>query len=824
MSITIIYFSLFLSIAVNSYLVSMLCLFAVISLQWGMGSADQRMFSVISDQLFTVDAGFKNYNEEVEGAGFSKEDITDWLSSNVLDNIFTPDICGDDVCNIPNEYPYFQGANEMRKFVGCETDCGRALTKTVTVNFFDPWKLKAAYEQVTNAVSNGWNSGSGDGLLESSEYDGSDETPVAGWNICSRNLYEQGFFETVCLFDGDIFIDGLPYRTAELADGSDLFGESFTFEAFHGLWELRIAFDGFSWRHNGADVPIGFPSVRGEICVEDNTGDDEFRSSESQCRAWDPCPAARNCSCEWWQDGTYYCFEPEYFNEWDEKYFGFAQQTNLVYLSQWLGFNKTYESASTLNASRLDDDQWQGWACAGSGTHTFTLTLSNGTYDEPWDEGWDGYVFELYQYSEEEGTYTLVMSSGPTSGLSNKVDQYMCPEINYAVSVVEPNAVQDNDPKVLWSLTDTFANTVASGIGPVDKCFVYGKVGIDAYCQNSPTTRPSPVPTVIPKTYYLEDNFRSFNVDIWDEICSDCRYTPFGGGLRVEGTDFQHTVGTGQIRRIEGQFKFSSGDNPFLIISNISDYEWQWEYEENVVKVGVKDDFKYIKGQSESAFCYCPVSRKSTMTFQIEITSTSLTFTDDICASQSIEDDSMTLCGSTLKLKETIGTLAAYTMIGGAGIFTPSAEPTAAPTSTPKPSSAPTTPSPTATTLPTSVPSPMPTLIPTTSEPTSTPNPSSLPTRSPIPTVDTRPDVICDTTTSGSTTSTALINYYDFTSDVYDGTFTVSTCSENTNYDTYLYLYNKGDCGGTALTSNDDSSCTLGYGCVKGFIRANFHT
>ena len=90
--------------------------------------------------------------------------------------------------------------------------------------------------------------------------------------------------------------------------------------------------------------------------------------------------------------------------------------------------------------------------------------------------------------------------------------------------------------------------------------------------------------------------------------------------------------------------------------------------------------------------------------------------------------------------------------------------------------------------------------------------------------VGTRANVICDTITSGSTTSTALINYYDFTSDVYDGTFTVSTCSENTNYDTYLYLYNKGDCGGTALTSNDDSSCTLGYGCVKGFIRANFHT
>ena len=71
------------------------------------------------------------------------------------------------------------------------------------------------------------------------------------------------------------------------------------------------------------------------------------------------------CSGEWWQDGTYYRFEPAHFDEWDEKYAKYAQEQNLVYLSKWLNFNETYRPSSQLNTSRLDDDQWQSWACLG---------------------------------------------------------------------------------------------------------------------------------------------------------------------------------------------------------------------------------------------------------------------------------------------------------------------------------------------------------------------------------------------------------------------------------------------------------------------------
>ena len=135
----------------------------------------------------------------------------------MLDNIFVEDTCGDDVCSYPDEYPYFWGCDEMREFSGCETDCGSAETKSVTVNFFDPWKLQAAYDTLENAKNDGWNSGDGNGKLEASKYTGYDTTPIAGWNICSRNLKEEGFFEHVCLFDGDIFIDGL--RTDQVRDG-----------------------------------------------------------------------------------------------------------------------------------------------------------------------------------------------------------------------------------------------------------------------------------------------------------------------------------------------------------------------------------------------------------------------------------------------------------------------------------------------------------------------------------------------------------------------------------------------------------------------------
>ena len=65
------------------YLLSMLLLFSVISLQWNMGNASQRLFAVISDQIFANQgqAAWVATNEATAKAstGFSKDDIFSYL-------------------------------------------------------------------------------------------------------------------------------------------------------------------------------------------------------------------------------------------------------------------------------------------------------------------------------------------------------------------------------------------------------------------------------------------------------------------------------------------------------------------------------------------------------------------------------------------------------------------------------------------------------------------------------------------------------------------------------------------------------------------------
>ena len=68
----------------------------------------------------------------------------------------------------------------------------------------------------------------------------------------------------MCLFDGDTFIDGLPYRTAELdRTNAQYGGTSPTLALFEGNWELRIAFADFALAPN---FDVAYPAV-GELEV-----------------------------------------------------------------------------------------------------------------------------------------------------------------------------------------------------------------------------------------------------------------------------------------------------------------------------------------------------------------------------------------------------------------------------------------------------------------------------------------------------------------------------------------------------------------------------
>ena len=62
-----------------------------------------------------------------------------------------------------------------------------------------------------------------------------DRAPAAGWNVCHRADKQHGHFDTVCLFDGDVDIGGLPYRTAELDVDGSLFGGDKVLDLLRGI-------------------------------------------------------------------------------------------------------------------------------------------------------------------------------------------------------------------------------------------------------------------------------------------------------------------------------------------------------------------------------------------------------------------------------------------------------------------------------------------------------------------------------------------------------------------------------------------------------------
>ena len=111
----------------------------------------------------------------------------------------------------------------------------------------------------------------------------------------------------MCLFDGDTFIDGLPYRTAELdRTNAQYGGTSPTLALFEGNWELRIAFADFALAPN---FDVAYPAVGGyfQFAVGDCGGDDDdsacsWRGGEE---AFAPCPHAAECSSQFVR-GEYY--------------------------------------------------------------------------------------------------------------------------------------------------------------------------------------------------------------------------------------------------------------------------------------------------------------------------------------------------------------------------------------------------------------------------------------------------------------------------------------------------------------------------------------
>ena len=170
----------------------------------------------------------------------------------------------DFICSSPEEYPsYDPGGDARQDFQPCESDCGYlgGVNISMRVTFSDIVKLRAAYGDFDVLSEQGYAGHTAE------EWGVSDNSPIGGWNICSRDKTQYGYLEHVCLFDAsttgasDGFIDGLPYRTEELdRDNAQYGGTSPTVALFEGNWELRIAFKGFTLTSN---FDVAYPAVGG---------------------------------------------------------------------------------------------------------------------------------------------------------------------------------------------------------------------------------------------------------------------------------------------------------------------------------------------------------------------------------------------------------------------------------------------------------------------------------------------------------------------------------------------------------------------------------
>ena len=130
--------------------------------------------------------------------------------------------------------------------------------------------------------------------------------PKAGWNICHQTESEFGIASTtVCIFDGDFFVEGLPYRTNELNHSSLKFGLDLTVKLYDGAWAVRYAVDGFDWTHPVTLLPVtlAYPAVRGKVCW---TPDLLNAPTVTNCTEWGACPDASSCECEF-RDNAYVC-------------------------------------------------------------------------------------------------------------------------------------------------------------------------------------------------------------------------------------------------------------------------------------------------------------------------------------------------------------------------------------------------------------------------------------------------------------------------------------------------------------------------------------
>ena len=269
--------------ALAKYVLFVLATLTVYIWQHSHAAVAKSMADTIMD---TLASPYTETGREVPSSFLTKSRIFEWWEMLAVQGWAKP-TCGDGFCEAPEEFPTVipaWGADipGVRYFSPCFADCGSyGPGEAVTIEFDDVLKLLHNYEQYDRLVESGYG-------YPASFYGLGETEPAVGWNVCSLDTYEYGSFEPLCLFDGDIFIGGLPYRTGELNRSHANFGGKVDLVLPNGAWEVRIAVDdGWRWYLQSDEVTwtkLAYPAIGGSVTIAGAT------------ERWAPCPNAETCT------------------------------------------------------------------------------------------------------------------------------------------------------------------------------------------------------------------------------------------------------------------------------------------------------------------------------------------------------------------------------------------------------------------------------------------------------------------------------------------------------------------------------------------------
>ena len=140
---------------------------------------------------------------------------------------------GDKVCD-PEENALWSPsglATQTIKDSSCSADCGFVPAYPVSIDFSDVTKLRDSYRAMEHIEKIGFGGYPTNRWLR--------KKVASGWNVCHQSHRQVGGFTPICVFEGDLLVQGLPFRSAELTPNTPLFGTKVAMALYPGEWELR---------------------------------------------------------------------------------------------------------------------------------------------------------------------------------------------------------------------------------------------------------------------------------------------------------------------------------------------------------------------------------------------------------------------------------------------------------------------------------------------------------------------------------------------------------------------------------------------------------